>query len=162
MVGLASGGCDERRRPGMATRRFDLWAWGLLLQLGAGAAVMASPLVTAQQGGVARWAGMAAADCGIYGLRYRAVDSVCYYPVDIRTRTGRHEIALWDADGHQHLGALEVEKTTFPEVAMELPSALDRYLEVSPEDAARAAKEAAQGKKILKGVNPAPASSPAL
>jgi murein DD-endopeptidase MepM/ murein hydrolase activator NlpD len=39
---------------------------------------------------------------------------------------------------------------------MELPPSLQRYLEVSPEDGARAAKEAAEVKKILKGVDPAP------
>jgi hypothetical protein len=83
--------------------------WSLLPLLVAASAALGAPVVTAPQGGVARWAGMAAAECGIYGLRYRAVDSVCYYPVDIRTAVGRHQIALWDVGGHQHLGMLEVE-----------------------------------------------------
>ena len=101
----------------------------------------AANLVTAPQGGVARWAGMAASECGIYGKRYAAVDATCYYPVDIRTKAGTHEIALWDQDGKQHTGTLTVEVADFPVVEMELPESLDRYLEVSPEDSARAAEE---------------------
>jgi hypothetical protein len=101
----------------------------------------AANLVTAPQGGVARWAGMAASECGIYGKRYAAVDATCYYPIDIKTKPGTHEIALWDQDGTRHIGTLTVQTADFPRVEMELPESLDRYLDVSPEDAARAAEE---------------------
>ena len=110
-----------------------------------------SSLVTVPQGGVARWSAIAAKECGIYGKRYPAVKSVCYYPIDIQTSIGRHQIALWDHDGKQHLGYAMVEEKHFPEVKLDLPPELNRYLEISPEDIARARKETAEVAKILPG-----------
>ncbi len=111
----------------------------------------AANIVTAPQGGVARWAGIAASECGIYGKRYAAVDAACYYPVDIRTKPGAHEIALWDQDGKQHIGTLNVEKADFPEVEMTLPESLDRFLNPSAEENKRAAVERVDIEKILGG-----------
>lgn len=116
----------------------------------AGSAVAANT-VTAPQGGVARWAGLAASECGIYGKRYPAVDAVCYYPVDIRTPVGTHEIALWDQDGQRHLGTLRVEKADFPAVDMPLPESLDRYVHPSEQDTKRAVAERADITPILGG-----------
>ena len=116
----------------------------------------AASLVTAPQGGVARWDGLKAKTCGIYGKRYAAVAGSCYYPVDIRARPGRYEIALWDGEGRQHLGTLAVEDGKFPQVDMELPTELDRYIEVSAEDRARAGRESAEVRKVLTGSDSAP------
>ena len=124
-----------------------IFAAGLLC---AGSASAAN-IVTAPQGGIGRWAGIAASECGIYGKRYAAVDAVCYYPVDIQTKPGTHEIALWDQDGKQHLGALRVEKAEFPQVEMELPASLDRFLKLSDEDTRRAVSERGDIGKILGG-----------
>ncbi|MBL0164702.1 MAG: M23 family metallopeptidase [Xanthomonadales bacterium] len=112
---------------------------------------MAANIVTAPQGGIARWAGMAASECGIYGKRYPAVDAVCYYPVDMRGKPGTHEIALWDQDGKQHLGSLRAEKAEFPSVEMELPESLGRFLNPSPEEISRASAERGDIGKILGG-----------
>ena len=117
-----------------------------------GGNVMAANIVTAPQGGVARWAGLAASECGVYGKRYAAVDAVCYYPVDLRTKPGSHEIALWDQDGKQHLGSLHVEKAEFPQVEMELPESLARYIKPSEEQNQRAATEREEIGKILAGI----------
>ena len=111
----------------------------------------AANIVTAPQGGVARWAGIAASECGIYGKRYAAVDATCYYPVDIRTKPGTHEIALWDQDGKQHLGSLQVQKADFPKVEMTLPESLDHFLNPSAEESKRAAAERIDIEKILGG-----------
>ncbi len=108
-------------------------------------------LVSVQQGGVGRWSGLAASECGIYGKRYQAVDATCYYPVDIRTRPGTHEIALWDQDGKRHVGSVRVLATDFPAVDMPLPERLGRFLDVSAEDAGRAAAEREEVVKILGG-----------
>jgi len=132
----------------MSTR--PVWPIALVLAVsssGAGAAA----LVTAPQGGVARWSGMDAESCGVYGKRYPAVAGDCYYPVDIKTPTGAHEIALWDTGGKRLLGTLAVEDRDFPEVDIELPPRLAHYLDVSPEDAKRAGQEGAEVKKVLKG-----------
>ena len=122
----------------------------LLMVMFAGNAHAAN-IVTAQQGGLARWAGLAASECGIYGKRYPAVDAACYYPVDIATRPGAHEIALWDQDGKQHNGTLQVQATEFPVVEMPLPESLNKYLDVSESDAKRAAEERKQLGAILAG-----------
>lgn len=116
----------------------------------------AADVVTAQQGGVARWSGLAAKECGIYGKRYAAVDATCYYPVDIQARPGAHEIALWDQDGKQHLGRLDVQKADFPTVDMPLPEKLNRFLTVSAEDSARAASERSVVAKVLNGTDATP------
>ena len=112
----------------------------LALVLSAEGAVAAN-IVSAPQGGVARWAGLAAKECGIHGKRYAAVDAVCYYPVDIQTTPGAHEIALWDQDGKRHMGTLRVQDARFPVVEMELPDSLQRYLTLSDQDEARALAE---------------------
>ncbi len=122
-------------------------------------AAMAANLVTVQQGGVGRWTGMAAKECGIYGKRYAAVDAVCYYPVDIHARPGAHAIALWDQDGKPHNGTLRVEKADFPEVQMSLPDSLDRFLHVSNDDLARAKADRAAVAKILGGTLDEPSFS---
>lgn len=129
-------------------RQFGLLLFGSLIY---STGAMAANIVTAPQGGVARWAGMAASECGIYGKRYPAVDAVCYYPVDMRGKPGTHEIALWDQDGKQHLGSLHVEKAEFPQVEMELPESLDRFIHPSAEETSRAGTERSAIGKILGG-----------
>lgn len=143
----------------MTSRRF---VFTIVLSIAAHGLPLAVPdaaaaaLVTAPQGGVARWDGLKAKDCGIYGKRYAAVGGSCYYPVDIRARPGRYQIALWDEDGHQHLGTLAVEDAHFPDVEMDLPESLTRYLDVSAEDRRRAAEETAAVRKVLPGTLDAP------
>lgn len=122
-------------------------------------AAVAADVVTVQQGGVGRWTGLAAKECGIYGKRYAAVDAVCYYPVDIRAKPGVHAIALWDQDGRKHAGTLRVEKADFPDVQMTLPDTLDRYLHISNDDLARAKRERAAVGKIIGGTLDAPSFS---
>ncbi|MCQ4165523.1 M23 family metallopeptidase [Tahibacter harae] len=133
-----------------------LFAFVAVLSMAEPPARAAASLVTAPQGGVARWDGLQARTCGIYGKRYAAIAGSCYYPVDIRARPGRYEIALWDGEGRQHLGTLVVEDARFPEVEMELPAELNRYVEVSAEDRARASRESAAVRKVLAGSDSAP------
>jgi hypothetical protein len=122
----------------------------LCLALGTTGAFAAN-VVSAPQGGVARWAGLAAKECGIHGKRYPAIDATCYYPVDIQTKPGAHEIALWDQDGKQHMGMMQVQDAQFPKVDMELPDSLQRYLTLSDEDKARAVAERKEIAKVLGG-----------
>lgn len=111
----------------------------LLLIAAAPAAAIAADTVAVPQGGVARWAGLAADECGFQGKRYPAVDAACYYPIDFRAKPGVHEIALYDQDGKQHLASVTVEKVDFPKVEIELPD--DTYLEVSEENQKRHTEE---------------------
>jgi hypothetical protein len=119
--------------------------------LAAKTAIRPLPGASVIQGGVARWEGLAAKDCGIHGKRYAAVDAVCYYPIDLDAAAGRRQVTLWDQDGKRHLGFVQVEEASFGEQAIELPPELLRYVDVSPADAARAARESAAAAKILRG-----------
>lgn len=130
-----------------------IWVFGLAMAFDANAA----NIVTAPQGGVARWHGLDAKSCGIYGKRYPAVEKRCYYPVDIRSKPGTHQIALWDMKGRQHLGTLVVQKAPFTAVEMTLPDSLSRFLKPSAEDTSRVAKESAAVAKVLSGRADAPA-----
>ncbi|HSL16686.1 MAG TPA: M23 family metallopeptidase [Methylomirabilota bacterium] len=90
---------------------------------------------TVEQGMVARWDAFPADQCGIYGIRYPAVEGVCYYPVDLAEDTGRHEIALWLEDGTRHIGYLDVVEGTFADVVIELPEdKWNKFVNVSEED----------------------------
>ena len=129
----------------------SLLALAVLLGALPAAASAANDVVSVPQGGVGRWTGIAASECGIHGRRYSAVDAACYYPVDIRARPGTHEIALWDQDGKRHIGALVVLEAPFAKVDMELPDSLSRFLEPSAEDTARAASERTEVVKVLDG-----------
>ena len=110
----------------------------LLLVLGPARAeegATVQPGATVQQGMVARWDAFPAEECGIYGIRYPAVEGVCYYPVDLAEDTGRHEIALWLADGTRHLGYLEVVEGRFADVVIELPEdKWNKFVSVSKEN----------------------------
>ena len=111
----------------------------LALAIPVAAVAQERPSAKVLQGGVARWSGMNAAECGIAGKRYIAIQGVCYYPVDMTTKTGVHEVALWDAAGKQSLGSLTVEERecTETEITLDKPE----YIEVSEADRQRAAKE---------------------
>lgn len=116
---------------------------GLLVALaaasGSGMAQATRPTIDIPQGGVARWTGHAAETCGIYGKRFAAIDAVCYYPIDMKAKPGKHEVALIDQDGVQHLGWLNVGKVDFEKFDLTLPD--DTYVKVSPENQARHLEE---------------------
>jgi murein DD-endopeptidase MepM/ murein hydrolase activator NlpD len=101
------------------------------------------------QGGVARWSGLDARECGIFGRRYAAIDGTCFFPIDMKANTGVHEVAVYDAAGKQHLGALTVEARECTETEI----MLDRteYVEVSAENRTRAASEREATLKAVKG-----------
>jgi hypothetical protein len=136
----------DPRRGSAALNRMPL-AWAALALL-AGTVAHAAPSVVVAQGGVARWAGIAAKDCAILGKRYPAVDAVCYFPIDLHAKPGVHEIALYDQDGKQHLASLTVEAVTFPEVEITLPD--DTFVNVSEENRKRHLAERARVLALFK------------
>jgi murein DD-endopeptidase MepM/ murein hydrolase activator NlpD len=110
----------------------------------------ATPAATVLQGGLARWSGADARECGIHGRRYAAVDGICYFPIDMRAKTGVHEVAMWNAAGERQLGALTVDTR----VCTEAEIALDRleFIDVSAVDRARASEERQHVLAAVKGV----------
>jgi hypothetical protein len=137
----------DMSRCGMRSRAF-FKVVAIVGTLIAGSIVQAAPSVVVAQGGVARWAGLAAEGCGIMGRRFPAVDAVCYFPIDLHAKPGMHEIALYDQDGKQHLGALTVEAVEFPEVAITLPD--DTFVNVSEANLKRHREERARVLALFK------------
>jgi len=121
----------------------------LLLAAAVVPAIADTPEATVLQGGVARWSGADARECGIYGKRYAALDGVCYYPVDMKTKPGVHEVALWDAAGVQKVGALKVEMRECTDTEITLDKL--EYIDISAENRARADKERASVLTAVKG-----------
>jgi len=127
--------------------RLYLWIALTALPLAASAAG-AEQHVLVQQGGLARWADMQAEACGFLGKRYPAVDGDCYYPIDFQLKPGVHEIALYDDQGRQHLGAMTVEKVEWPQVEIDLPD--ETFLKLSDENAKRHGEERARVMSALR------------
>ena len=109
------------------------------------------------QGGVARWSGLDAKECGIFGKRYPAVEGVCYYPIGIGTRTGSHEIALWTKDGKRTLGGLTVKERECTETEITLDG--ETYTKVSDENKARSVEDRARILKAVAGTDAEPSFS---
>lgn len=149
---FADAGKPVARTSGpLKQRLLSLAVCGLLVgAMGA----QAGPSVVVAQGGVARWAGLAAADCAFMGKRYPAVDAVCYYPIDLHAKSGVHEIAVYDQDHKQHLGSLTVESVEFPEVEITLPD--DTFVNVSEANLKRHREERKRVLALFKG-KPGPA-----
>jgi murein DD-endopeptidase MepM/ murein hydrolase activator NlpD len=118
---------------------------------GAFAPLLHAQEATVNQGGIARWSGYAAATCGMYGKRFSAIDSVCYYPIDMKAKPGKHEVALYDVDGQQKLGWVTVNKVEFEKTELQLPD--DTYVKVSAENLER---HLAERKRVLALLNAAP------
>lgn len=106
------------------------------------------------QGGVARWSGLNAETCGIFGKRYTAIEGVCYFPIDMDAKVGTHEIALYDGDSKQHLGSLNVLERDCTEADIELPD--DTYFNISEENLARAERERPRILKAVAGLGHKP------
>jgi murein DD-endopeptidase MepM/ murein hydrolase activator NlpD len=95
--------------------------------------------VTVAQGGVARWSGAGAKECGFRSKRFPAVDATCYYPVDVRALPGNHEAALYDQDGKRHIATVKVTKRECAEVPLRIEN--EALVKLSEADAARHGKE---------------------
>jgi murein DD-endopeptidase MepM/ murein hydrolase activator NlpD len=122
---------------------------GSMMVLGMGAAAQDVPRAVVLQGGIARWSGMDAKECGIFGKRYDAIEGVCYYPVDMDAKKGIHEVALYAADGKQTLGALDVRERECTETTITLEKT--EYVDVSEENRQRAVTERQAELKAIAG-----------
>ena len=120
-----------------------------ILALAAGNGLAAENSATVLQGGVARWSGGEAKECGIFGRRYGAIDGVCYFPVDMKAKAGLHEIAMWNAAGSRTLGTLAVtlRECTDTEITLED----ETYINISDENKQRAADERGRIVKAVAG-----------
>ena len=107
--------------------------------------------VTVEQGGLARWTGLAAKECGFRGKRYPAVDAACYYPVDVRALPGNHAAVLYDQDGKAHEATVAVTKRECPEVPLHIEN--EALVTLSPADEKRHAEER---EKTLEALAPEP------
>lgn len=98
-------------------------------------------LVSVGQGEVARWAGNCLR-CSFEKRAWAAVNGTCYYPVDFDMKPGQYTISRRTTGGKLETAQLKVnEKACVPEDIKNFPK--KEYVNVSPQNMARAAKEAA-------------------
>ncbi len=107
------------------------------------------------QGEVARWSGQVAAECGIFGRRYAAIAGDCFYPVDMKTRPGVHEIAMWNSAGARTLGTLTVVARQCALTDITLVD--DTYADISDANKARSVEERERIVKAVSGTDARPA-----
>ncbi len=118
------------------------FAVAAIMAWASGTGFAAAGTATVLQGGVARWSGGDATECGIFGRRYAAIDGVCYFPVDMKAKPGVTEIALWDKKGARTLGTLTVTKRECTDTQITLDD--DNYVTVSDANKVRSIGERAR------------------
>lgn len=100
-----------------------------------------SKSVGVAQGEVARWAGNCLR-CSFEKRAWSAVNGTCYYPVDMEMKPGQYTISRRTTGGKLETAKLTVaEKACIQEDIKNFPK--KEYVNVSPQNMARAAKEAA-------------------
>ncbi|AKD56689.1 M23 family metallopeptidase [Spirosoma radiotolerans] len=97
--------------------------------------------VSVAQGEVARWAGNCLR-CSFEKRAWSAVNGTCYYPVDMDMKPGHYTISRRTTGGKLETATINVaEKACVQEDITNFPK--KEYVNVSPQNQARAAKEAA-------------------
>ena len=102
--------------------------------------------VKVEQGTVGRWPD--AESCGMDGRTWKALDGVCYYPIDFERAPGKVEIARWPAGGSMETAWLTIVAKDWGQQDIELPD--DRFVHLSDEDLARHYREQAEIKPRLR------------
>ncbi|MGA2216911.1 MAG: M23 family metallopeptidase [Terracidiphilus sp.] len=89
------------------------------------------PTVAAAPGTLVRWVAPGTLHCSMKGRIWLALEGVCYYPIDLLTRTETITIARWGS-GPKHLARISVEpndygteEITLPDIPQAHPSPAD-------------------------------------
>ena len=116
-------------------------------------ATLAEPVPIAAQpsparpGGVVLWPAEGLESCGLDERRWDPVDGACWYPVDLLA-TGPLELVRWR---HGQRESRPVEVAAYPYDVQRLEIADDSRVNLSPENAARAARESARVARLWSG-----------
>ncbi|MGV3560790.1 M23 family metallopeptidase [Larkinella arboricola] len=103
--------------------------------------------VRVAQGEVGRWAGNCRR-CSLEKRAWPAVNGTCYYPIDMEMKAGSYTISRRTTGGKLETAQLIVtEKPCRPEDFPDFPK--KEYINVSPENQKRAAREAAEVKPLI-------------
>lgn len=125
-----------------------LVAGGMLIAFSA----VAQPSVSVPQGQVGRWAG-GAESCGMDGRTWKALEGVCYYPVDFERATGRIEIARWLPGQSIETAWLDITAKDYGDQDIDFPD--DRYVHPQAEDLEEHYRQQAAVKPIFRRRTPA-------
>ncbi len=112
-----------------------------------GPAGFAATVVEAPQGSVVRWQGESVS-CGMDGRTWKALEGVCYYPIDFQRKPGRIEIARWPAAGSMESAWLQIQEKDFGHQDIEFPD--DTFVHLSEENLGRLYAEQAEIKPLFK------------
>lgn len=94
-----------------------------------------APTITAAPGTLVRWVAPGTLHCSMRTRIWPAIEGVCYYPIDLLTRTETITIARWGT-GPKHLARISVEpndygteEITLPDIPQAHPSPADLKLD---------------------------------
>jgi hypothetical protein len=91
-------------------------------------------------GTLVRWPGEGIEACALGDRRFAPIEAACIYPVDLLQPSGPLELARWRS-GRRETRSVRVGRFDYPVQRLTLPPG---QVELSPEDAARVARENAQ------------------
>ncbi len=112
----------------------------------------AEPSVSVPQGQVGRWAG-GAETCGMDGRTWKALEGVCYYPIDFERAVGRVEIARWLPGKSMERAWLDITAKDYGDQVIDFPD--DRYVHPPPEDLEQHYQQQAKVKPVFRRRTPA-------
>jgi len=78
------------------------------------------PTITAAPGTLVRWSAPGTLHCSMRAHIWPALQGVCYYPIDLLTRTETITIARWGT-GPKHLARISVEPNDYGTEEITLP-----------------------------------------
>lgn len=120
------------------------WCW-LILVLAL--PTLAAAAVDVPQGAVARWGG-GAESCGMDGRTWRALEGVCWYPIDFARDPGTIEVARWLPGQPMESSWIRIVDVEFDDQAIDFPD--ESYVHLSEEDLARHYREQAEVKPLFR------------
>ena len=104
-----------------------------------------APTITAIPGTLVRWSAPGTLHCSMRAHIWPAIEGVCYYPIDLLTRTETITVARWGT-GPKHLARISVEPNDYGTEEITLPDIPQAH--PSPADLKRDAVDRAQLARI--------------
>ena len=109
------------------------------------ASTMSAPTISAAPGTLVRWSAPGTLHCSMRTHIWPAIEGVCYYPIDLLTRTETIPIARWGT-GPKHLARISVEPNDYGTEEITLPDIPQAH--PTPADLKRDAVDRAQLARI--------------
>ncbi len=84
-------------------------------------AQLSGEVLSVPPGGVVRWPSPGTTLCRMAGLVFEAVESTCYYPIDVLHKPGMISLTRQNADGQKETARVRIEPRNYGKEEIELP-----------------------------------------